>query len=52
MCMHMQMYTDVEVSAGSGCSKCYEGRVQGKVERHRSHWVKRSFPQVEKELNM
>lgn len=48
MCMHMQMYTDVEVSAGSGCSKCYEGRVQEKVERHRSHWVKRGFPKLRK----
>lgn len=47
-CMSMQVYTGVEVSAGSGCAKCSEGRAQETVERHKSHWVKGSFPKLRK----
>lgn len=43
----MQVYTGVEVSAGSGCAKCSEGRDQ-EVERHKSHWVKGGFPKLRK----
>lgn len=46
----MQVYTGVEVSAGSGRAKCSEGRAQ-EVERQIT-LGQGKLPRVEKELNM
>lgn len=51
--MHMQMNTHGQVSAGSGCAECYEGRVEKTVGwKAQTRLDRGKLPKVEKELNV